>query len=204
MIIDLIHPNRTRLLEKWKDVVAFDKISPWTTCCELAWLAEASSRGVYVGEVGSYKGKSAKAMALGKSRATPRTPGTKIVCCDRFQDNTEADFEQNLKEEIANGIIEVIAMESQAGANLVTEWQELHGWKFDMFFIDASHEKHDVLRDIQLWAPLVRPGGILAFHDCYPGEVDNGISQALEEVYPDYHLVIDSIAAVRIPPPALR
>lgn len=198
-MIDIWHPNRTKLLEKWRGVYEFDKISQWTTAAELAWLAEAASRSVHAGEVGSYKGKSAKAMALGFNQGSGRGLNGFIACCDRFQDNTEPDFRRNLREELQNGSVIILPMESAEGAERMRVSQRQGRWQFDLFFIDASHEKHDVLRDIELWAPLVRAGGILAFHDCFPGESDNGISQALEEKYPDYHLVIDSIAAVRIP-----
>lgn len=187
-MIDLFHPSRKALLAKWPQVQAFESISPWTTGSELAWLAEAASRCEQVGEVGSYKGKSARALFLGcKGR---------VFCSDRFQDGTEPDFRNNLSAEFQSGRLHLFPLESAEAAKVIATTHECP--MFDLFFIDASHEKHDVLRDIEIWRPLVKPGGIIAFHDCFPGEVDNGISQALEEVFPDYHLAIDSIAAVRI------
>lgn len=193
-MIDLFHPNRRILLELWP-VGPLDKISQWTTGSELAWLAEAASRAPMAGEVGSYKGKSARAQSLGAAaRHFATGEQGHVVCVDRFQDNTEGDFRHNLREEIQSGLVTILSMESAEGA---AECQRL-GFQFDFFFIDGSHLKGDVLRDIDIWLPLMKPGGVLAFHDCYPGESDNGISQALEERFPNYHLVIDSIAAVRI------
>jgi len=35
----------------------------------------------------------------------------------------------------------------------------------DVLFIDGDHSYGGVRRDYELWSPLVRPGGIIAFHD---------------------------------------
>jgi predicted O-methyltransferase YrrM len=36
----------------------------------------------------------------------------------------------------------------------------------DLLFIDASHTYDDIQRDWRDWVPKVRPGGIVALHDC--------------------------------------
>lgn len=36
---------------------------------------------------------------------------------------------------------------------------------YDFLFIDAGHTLEDVLRDHEAYAPMVRPGGVVAFHD---------------------------------------
>lgn len=38
----------------------------------------------------------------------------------------------------------------------------------DFLFIDADHTFEGVKRDFEMYAPLVRPGGIIAFHDIMP------------------------------------
>lgn len=38
-------------------------------------------------------------------------------------------------------------------------------YKLDLLFIDAGHKYHDVTQDFNNYAPLVRKGGIIAFHD---------------------------------------
>lgn len=191
--IDPLHPSRTALLNKWSKVRQFDHISPWTTHSELAWLAEMASRCDFVGEVGSYKGKSAKSLALGLERSS--SPVKACYCIDRFQDGTQPDFERNLYEEMRLGLVQLFPIESGLGASALQGM----GVQFDLFFIDADHLKADVIRDINLWTPLVKPGGMLCGHDCFPDDPNNGIHQALLETFPEYHLIIDSIWGVRVP-----
>jgi len=41
----------------------------------------------------------------------------------------------------------------------------LEGEQLDYLFIDADHTYEGVWRDFQMYAPLVRSGGMIAFHD---------------------------------------
>lgn len=38
----------------------------------------------------------------------------------------------------------------------------------DFLFIDAGHTRYDVMADYRDYSPLVRPGGLIAFHDALP------------------------------------
>ena len=44
----------------------------------------------------------------------------------------------------------------------------LAGRPVDFLFLDGDHRYDSVRRDFELYAPLVRPGGIVAFHDVSP------------------------------------
>lgn len=44
----------------------------------------------------------------------------------------------------------------------------LRGRPFDFLFIDGDHSYRGVLEDLIQWYPLVRPGGLIAFHDIVP------------------------------------
>jgi len=44
----------------------------------------------------------------------------------------------------------------------------LGGAKLDVLFIDGDHSYQGVKKDFDLWSPLVRPGGIILFHDILP------------------------------------
>lgn len=39
---------------------------------------------------------------------------------------------------------------------------------FDFIFIDGSHQYDDVKRDVQLFYPSIKPGGVLALHNVIP------------------------------------
>ena len=50
------------------------------------------------------------------------------------------------------------------------------GWAtpLAMVFIDGGHAMEHALNDYRLWAPFVKPGGILAIHDVFPNPADGG------------------------------
>lgn len=52
----------------------------------------------------------------------------------------------------------------------------------DFVFIDANHSYKHCLQDIQLWAPKVRKGGLIAGHD-YDHTDFPGVKQAVEECF---------------------
>jgi glycosyltransferase involved in cell wall biosynthesis len=41
-------------------------------------------------------------------------------------------------------------------------------WPIDFLFIDADHRYEGVKRDYDMYSPLVRPGGLIGFHDIIP------------------------------------
>ncbi|MEM1858754.1 MAG: class I SAM-dependent methyltransferase, partial [Desulfurococcaceae archaeon] len=45
--------------------------------------------------------------------------------------------------------------------------------KLDFLFIDGDHTYEGVKRDFEMYSPLVRKGGIIAFHDIVPGPSEN-------------------------------
>ena len=48
----------------------------------------------------------------------------------------------------------------------------LNGKKLDFLFIDADHTYEGVKKDFEMYSPLVKPGGIIAFHDIVPPSSD--------------------------------
>jgi predicted O-methyltransferase YrrM len=48
----------------------------------------------------------------------------------------------------------------------------LEGEALDFLFIDGDHSYNGVKRDFELYAPLVRPGGLIAMHDINPDSGD--------------------------------
>jgi len=49
----------------------------------------------------------------------------------------------------------------------------LGGEELDFLFIDGDHTYEGVKRDFEMYSPLVRSGGIVAFHDIVPGPPEN-------------------------------
>lgn len=49
--------------------------------------------------------------------------------------------------------------------------EELNGQQIDLLFIDGDHSSDGVRADYEMYKEFVRPGGLIAFHDCnvYPG-----------------------------------
>jgi predicted O-methyltransferase YrrM len=54
--------------------------------------------------------------------------------------------------------------------------------KLDLVFIDALHDEARVDEDIQLWAPKVRPGGVVCGHD-YENKRFPGVKVAVERYF---------------------
>jgi predicted O-methyltransferase YrrM len=54
----------------------------------------------------------------------------------------------------------------------VARVKETVGGSVDFLFIDGDHRYDGVRRDFESYAPLVRPGGLIAIHDIVPGPVE--------------------------------
>tara|TARA_R110000803_G_scaffold27700_1_gene64585 strand:+ start:845 stop:1366 length:522 start_codon:yes stop_codon:yes gene_type:complete len=59
---------------------------------------------------------------------------------------------------------------------------------FDYIYIDADHSYEGVKKDIQLWYPKVKKGGIMAGHDFDPNPLDKnfekyGVKKAVKEFF---------------------
>ena len=49
----------------------------------------------------------------------------------------------------------------------------LDGQKIDFLFVDGDHTYEGVKEDFEMYAPLVRRGGVVAFHDIVPGPTES-------------------------------
>ena len=60
----------------------------------------------------------------------------------------------------------------------------LQSSKLDFLFIDGDHSYEGVKRDFEMYSPLVRKGGIIAFHDIVPGppEKVGGVPKFWQEI----------------------
>lgn len=171
-------------------------IPGWMHESELRYLAEQAAQHTSILEVGSFQGRSTKALALA-------TSGT-VYCCDdwRGEESTPVDpsrlrtlFAQHLAPEIISGKVITLHMNSE-----VLAWMLEHDWlalenSFGLIFIDGDHSAEAVRRDIKRLRPYLRPGGLLCGHDGYLP----GVKQAINDWLPGARIVVHSIWEWRAP-----
>jgi len=65
----------------------------------------------------------------------------------------------------------------------------LGGEELDFLFIDGDHTYEGVRRDFEMYSPLVRRGGVVAFHDVVPGspEYVGGVPRFWNEIKSKYN-----------------
>jgi predicted O-methyltransferase YrrM len=68
-----------------------------------------------------------------------------------------------------NQKIHLIRCNSHDALSLLKIQEVTGGHAIDFLFIDGDHSYEGVKQDFQMYAPLVRKGGIIAFHDIVPG-----------------------------------
>lgn len=177
-------------------------ITGWMSEMELAWLIEQASTRRRIIEIGSWKGRSTKALALSAfevvyavdhwMEGSPPNETRRLVDHDwrevvaRGSGVVRAEFEKNLAPEIAAGKCVLTGLSS---AESVSKLKELLGGRnVDMVFIDGDHEYAEVKRDIELYRPFLEEGGLLCGHD-YPWQ---GVWKAALELVPNHRFLHDS------------
>jgi predicted O-methyltransferase YrrM len=70
--------------------------------------------------------------------------------------------------------VELIRADSHADETLARVKELLGGRAIDLLIVDGDHSAGGVRRDFEMYSPLVRGGGRIAFHDIVPGREDLG------------------------------
>jgi predicted O-methyltransferase YrrM len=70
--------------------------------------------------------------------------------------------------------LRLIRADSHAPGTLGLVKKELEGEPIDFLMIDGDHTYEGVKQDFETYAPLVRPGGMIAFHDICPDSYGAG------------------------------
>ncbi|MET0230971.1 MAG: class I SAM-dependent methyltransferase [Rhodanobacteraceae bacterium] len=128
----------------------------------------AEAVGGCIIEVGSYRGKSAVALALGV-RSKRGEPATRIYCIEphqpftgvyggRFGPEDRDAFYRAMRETDAFREVALVNLSSEAVA---PAWDE----PVALAFIDGDHRYAGVRRDFENWDPHVLLGGVIAFDD---------------------------------------
>ncbi len=158
---------------------------------ELVWLAERAGEHRVIVEIGSYLGRSTRAMLDhmkedGIVYAMDDWKGPRDVYLTkkerdnlifRFMENVEATKHMNWN--IEEGKLHMIV--GDYGLTY-QDWDE-RKIRPDLVFIDGSHEYKDVKRDILFWKDRVVSGGLLCGHDYgYFEDVTVAVTELLGKV----------------------
>lgn len=115
----------------------------------------------------------------------------------------------------ASQVLHLIRDDSHEPGTAAKVRELLKGESVDFLFIDGDHTYEGVKQDFETYAPLVRPGGIVAFHDIlpHPAHPDCQVDRFWSEVksrYPYEEFVGDpgqdwaGIGVLFIPPTGTR
>jgi len=135
----------------------------------LLYEAARCSRSGRVAEIGSHKGRSTIALALG---VVARGEGS-VLAIDPFDAEIDGErgderlkqFEQNLsRAQIADRVVLRRQLSHDVAPSVASG-------SLDVLFIDGSHEYEDVIQDIDDWMPKMVDGGLMLFNDPVIAEV---------------------------------
>jgi len=156
---------------------------------EVRWLAEHAEHRQKLVELGSWTGKSTRALV-------DNTPG-EVWAVDTwrmkeihptlqtFMKSDDWAFEEFMKNLGDAKNLRVVRQTSLEAAHSLQSLAP-----FDMVFIDADHSYEAVKADILAWQPLLSSDGLLCGHDYYPTEPTwCGVGKALEELFPHINLM---------------
>lgn len=159
---------------------------------EMIWLAQQAKKSNTFIEVGSWHGKSSRAIA------DNLPDGSVLYCVDHWRgssverdnnhlsanwedgDHAYLEFCDNLFDHIQSGKVIPVRLSSKNAAKLFLK----HGIKADTIFIDAGHTYEEVKEDAINWMSVVEEGGTICGHDCF--HVNNvwpDVGRAVHEVF---------------------
>jgi predicted O-methyltransferase YrrM len=162
-----------------------EAISGWMAPEELAWLAEQAEKYKLIVEIGSFRGRSTRALG-------DNTKGV-VVAVDHWQGEAHLDMTQEERDKLFNEFTSNLSDLITAGtvvpvkidAAVVDSTPVVAALKPEMVFIDGDHKFNSVKRDIQTWMPKIVSGGLLCGHDSgYPD-----VEKAITEFVPNRQLV---------------
>jgi hypothetical protein len=133
-------------------------------CVLLFHLARAVPRGCVV-EIGSYRGRSTVALALG-ARAGAGAPVYAIEPHEHFEGPLGGTFGPADRRAFFENVLRTGVAEDVRLVNLPSETAAA-GWtnEIGLLWIDGDHDVQAVRRDLASWQPHLAPTALVAFHD---------------------------------------
>lgn len=138
-----------------------------------ALLNGCRKRGIRCVEIGSFLGSGSTKTIIDKLKDTNAT----FYCVDTWKGNQNVAWHQELAKEYdlfatffhnvaacgGEAMVKPMIMRSEDAASIFKDQS------CDFVFIDGDHSFEATMRDIEMWMPKVKPGGILCGHDCEGG-----------------------------------
>lgn len=158
------------------------KIDGWMSRDELEWLEENAAGKRCVVEFGSWCGRSSVALAAARSLAcVDHWNGSKEHSSLMKRRDIRAEWAANTAEDAdhVHGVRTDLGT-AEGWALFLAPFRLAHD-QADMVFIDASHDKESVMRNITQAMSILRPGGLLCGHD-YGGSLWPGVTAAVDEM----------------------
>lgn len=160
---------------------------------EIKWLAREASKHKIIIEVGSWMGKSTRALgdnvkgvvyAVDHFNGSQAEEAQRLYAANENGDVVFIRFCQQNFDLIRSG--KIIPLRGTADSMYTVLSQQ--GIKADMIFIDGGHTYEEVKHDVSLWQNLLTEDGLLCGHDA---RTWIGVDQAISEVL-DRHYIGDN------------
>jgi len=163
------------------DLAKAFSIQGWMEPTELAWLADQASRHKVIAEIGSYMGRSTRALA-------DNTRGI-VYAIDDFGGPREIEIAD--RDSIFNKFVENMAGLEGRLSVIRANHRNLPPIDFrpDMVFIDGAHEYDAVKADIEFWLPRLAPKGLICGHDY---NWASGVNQAVQEKFEHFEVAYNT------------
>lgn len=154
------------------------------------WCVMHHASPAHFVEVGSFKGRSSAYMAVEIINSQKQI---KFDCVDTWEGSHEHQLggEAQDTDVVAHTLFDRFLENMQpvqgyyqaVRMNSVTAAQTYPDESLDLVFLDASHDEHNVILDIQAWLPKVKKGGMLSGHDWHMHSVQQAVSHMLTGFY---------------------
>lgn len=138
-------------------------------------------------ELGCFYGKSSIVLA----EAGLKT-GSRLFSIDNFCTDGEPakkHYEENVLNKYENTTL-IVGDTNK----VIKNWKR----KIDLLFIDANHQDEGINEDCKNWLPLLKKGGVVAFHD-YHNDLFPNVKKRVDEHTKDYEFLstVDTIYIMR-------
>jgi predicted O-methyltransferase YrrM len=155
------------------------RIDGWMSASELMWLAKQAESHKQIVEIGSYLGRSTRALGdytNGTVWVFDDWQGPRDIATPRNGDFLHA-FENNLGDLLESGRVKMVNGDHRDTSLIPNDLVP------DMVFIDGSHEFADVKGDIGNWKNRISKGGIICGHDISRPGVKNAVISEFSDAW---------------------